>query len=53
MARNIKKRQLIPAPVKDAAKDIKAGFGELKRQSGAAVQNIRRGYEKIKQATKR
>lgn len=54
MPRTIKKRQLsVPAPVKDVAKDIVSGVGELKRQTGSAVERIKSGYRKIKQATKR
>ena len=43
----------IPEPVKEVGRDIAAGYGELKRQSGAAVENIKGGIRKIKEAVKR
>jgi hypothetical protein len=42
----------IPEPVKQIGSDIAAGVGELKRQTGAAVENVKSGYRKIKQAIK-
>jgi len=42
----------LPDPLSKYASDIMGGFSELKRQSGAAVQNIKAGYQRIKQAIK-
>ena len=42
----------LPEPVQGIAKDVAAGVGELKRQSGQAVENIKSGYRRIKQAIK-
>jgi hypothetical protein len=42
----------IPEPIKQIGSDILAGIGEIKRQSGAAVQNVKSGYQRIKQAIK-
>lgn len=39
-------------PIKEIARDIYAGFGELKRQSGTAVARIKEGVEKVKRAVK-
>lgn len=53
--RTVKKRAglgSLPEPVKSAAKDVVSGFGELKRQSGAAVENVKRGYRKVKESMK-
>lgn len=47
-----KKRVGLPEPIESIVKDVAAGFGELKRQSGQAVQNVKAGYEKIKKAIK-
>ena len=53
--RQVKKRDPIAdlfAPAISVAKDIGAGFGELKRQSGQAVQTVKRGIQKIKSAVR-
>lgn len=52
MKRAIKKRGVVES-VKEVAKDVAAGFGELKRQSGSAVANVKAGVEKIKRAVKK
>ena len=44
---------VVPKPVQDVADDVVAGFGELKRQSGQAVANVKEGIRKIKEAVKR
>ena len=43
----------VPKPVQDVADDVVAGFGELKRQSGSAVANIKAGVQKIKDSLKK
>jgi hypothetical protein len=43
----------IPKEVKAIADEISTGFGELKRQSGAAVANVKAGVQKIKDSLKR
>lgn len=49
-----KKRGLtVPEPIKSIGEDIAAGYGELKRQTGAAVENVKSGIRKIKQSIKR
>ncbi len=53
MARQeIKKRRVLPRPVDEIVKDVSRGVGELRRQSGAAVERIKEGYRKIKKATR-
>ena len=42
----------VPAQIKEIGSDIAAGVGELKRQTGAAVENVKSGYRKIRQAIK-
>jgi len=46
--RTVKKRVGVPEPIKSVAKDIASGFGELQRQTGAAVDNIKARYRKVK-----
>ena len=43
------KKRGVVEQVKAVAKDIYSGFGELKRQSGAAVETIKEGYRKVRQ----
>lgn len=49
--RAVKKR--VPGPIERVGQDIAAGFGELKRQTGAAVENVKAGVRKIKESIKR
>ena len=48
-----KKRNQLVESAKAVASDVAAGFGELKRQSGAAVENIKQGVRKIKEHMRR
>lgn len=52
MPRPAKKRRVLPRPVEEVVKDVSRGAGELKRQSGVAVERIKEGYRKIKRATR-
>lgn len=42
----------LPKVVTDIASDVAAGVGELKRQMGSAVSNVRRGVDRIKSFVK-
>lgn len=44
----VKKRSLIPEPVSKIAKDVAAGFGELQRQTGSAVEKVKEGVRKVR-----
>lgn len=39
-------------PLPGIAEDVLAGIRELKRQTGAAVENVKSSYQRIKQAIK-
>jgi hypothetical protein len=40
----------LPDPMQKFADELTADFGELKRQGGAAIETVKSGYRKIKQA---
>lgn len=47
----VKKRS--PNPIEKTAADIAAGFGDLKRQTGVAVEKVKSGYRRIKDFVKK
>ena len=46
-------KKRIKGPVEKVYKDVEHGFGELKRQSGAAVETIKESVRKIKRSVAR
>jgi len=46
-------KQRKPSPAERVVKDVVSGFGELKRQSGIAVEKVKEGVRRIKQSVRR